>query len=342
MRRIKIILTFVISILLLSGLSTVEAAPVTVGTVTNNTFTITRTITNAKANVTNTFGYSITADGHNPSGVTGVPTSSSVIFNNTTPISGTATATGTINLSGVSFTKNGDYKYVVRENSSSDSTNYPIDTDDFYTIQISVRNNSESDFSGKTVTITCLNKSGTKLDNANLTFTKDGSFTYISISNTLEGNMANVDEYFKVKVIINGTNGDTYTISGQSYTGADKQTTYTVGSDNYIYLKHGETITIGKNGNTSEIPKNITYSFEEMDATDYDTYINNSTTESKSSPELTTSQTNNNTIKNTYEEPTITGVFLKIAPYILIVAVAAILVIYLVIKNKKEKSNEQN
>ena len=335
MNKIKLIITFVLAIVLFASTSSVNAATVTVGNAPNNTFTISRSLTNVGSSVSNTFTYTITADSSNPAGATGVPTSSTVVFNNETPTSGTATKTGTIDLSGATFSKNGDYKYVVRETSSSNAANYPVDSDNFYTIHVSIRNTSESDFSGKTVTITCTNKTETKLNDAILPFTSGGSLTSISITNTLEGNMADVDRYFKVKVIINGTSGDTYTIGGQTKTGAS--TTYTVGQDNYIYLKHGETITIGKNGSTNEIPKNLTYSFEEVEADNYDTYINGSTTKGKTSPSLTTGQTDTNTLRNVYETETITGIAMKIIPYVLIIVIVALAIVYLIYKKNKEK-----
>ena len=163
----------------------------------------------------------------------------------------------------------------------------------------------------------------------------------IKINNTVEGNMADPDNYFKVKVIIDGTAGDTYTISGQSYTGADKVTTYTVGNNSstnyaYIYLKHNETITIGDNTSDARITPNMTYSIEE-DQNDYETYINGSSSNNKSSGTLTTSSaTNTNivTIKNVKGQPVATGIEESYASSIIIIflVITGIVVIFVLKK----------
>lgn len=327
----KIVMAMIMAFVVFGGISTVNAVSATISNSdVNHSFTITRYVTDAKAKVTNTFGYTITADNNNPEVISGAPSSATVSFSAIAPVDGTASATGVINLVGMTFNKNGDYRYIVTENSSTNATMYPVDEDNTYIIQISVRNASASDFSSKTVTITC-KKGNDKV--TNLEFTSAGVFTYISINKTVDGNMADVDEYFKVRVTINGETGDTFTIAGQSKSGAS--TTYTVGQTNYIYLKHGETVTIGKDGNASEIPTGLTYSFIEEDAAEYSTYINNSESNSKQSASLTTAATNTNTITNTYNSPVITGAVVKILPYIAIFAVAIAGVLYMVIRNRK-------
>ena len=162
----------------------------------------------------------------------------------------------------------------------------------------------------------------------------------IKIANTIEGNMAEPTDYFKVKVIINGTVGDKYTISGQSYTGADKETTYTVKStDNYayIFLKHGETITIGDGTSDDKLSSGTSYSIEETQ-NDYETYINGSTSNNKSSGTLTTSTTSNTntvTIKNVKGEPVQTGVNLKYMPFIIVILVGTLSIIGTIIFKRK-------
>ena len=338
-KKISFLLIFFGFCIFFLGTTVVNAAGVTVGNITNSTFTISRSITDAKSVVNNTFTYTIEAAATNPSGASNIPTSATVTFDNVSPVNGTATATGMIDLSGASFTKNGDYKYVVREDNSSDAVNYPLDQDNFYTIQVSVRNDGSSDFSGKVVSIVCFNASNEKLNDSTLVFTKGGNFTYISITNTVEGNMGDVDKYFSVLVTIEGHQGDTYTIEGQTCPGAN--TTYTVGQDNYICIKHGETIKIGKNGSTSEIPIGLNYSFVEQDATEYVTNINSSPSNNKESGNLVTAASNSNTIRNYYEDLVVTGLFMKILPYALLVVVTVLVIIYLVIRNKKVKKDEK-
>ena len=145
--------------------------------------------------------------------------------------------------------------------------------------------------------------------------------TYITISKNVAGNMRNSDKYFKFNVVINGTNGDIYTIQGQdaivSYDGNDSVSTsssYTVGQTNYIYLKSGQTATIGlaNNNSTLEVPVGITYTITELDAEDYTTTINGGS-ESKTTGTLTTAQ-NDNTLNflNTKDAAALTGKNIKI------------------------------
>ena len=348
MKNIKFIMTLFVAVAMFAGIGFVNAAtPVTVGNAANNTFTITRTVSHVSNNVSNTFTYTITPDSNNPSGgATGVPTTATVVFTNQAPDAQTKTATqtGTINLSEAVFTKVGDYKYTVTETGSTDATNYPLASES-YTIQVSVRFDTANP-SQKVVTINAKDSQGTKLSTANLPFSSESQLASIAISKTVTGNMGDIEQYFKVKLNIAGTSGDVYTITGQSYQGQDVETTYTVGKtgDQYIYIKHGETVYIGKDGNDGQIRTGVTYSFTEDgtgEAALYETKINGSTTPSKSSGNLTVATTNSNTIVNDYDEPTMTGVFLKILPYVVIVAIAVAGIVYMVVRNNKQKLAEE-
>ena len=194
-----------------------------------------------------------------------------------------------------------------------------------------------------TATITDATATGKTLDGTpEATKTVDVQ-NLIKITNTVKGNMAKTDEYFKVKVIISGSTGDTYTISGQSYTGDGKQTTYTVGQDNYIFIKHGEEITIGSGASDSKISSGITYRIIEEE-NDYETTINGSIN-NKDSGNLTTSQSNNiNTLSivNEKESQVPTGVIIKIVPYIIIASLAVIGSIVLINKKNTKKAKSKN
>ncbi len=173
-------------------------------------------------------------------------------------------------------------------------------------------------------------------------FESNAALTNIKITNTLEGNMADVDEDFKVKVHITCTNG-TYTISGQdssvTYGGSTitPSTTYTCGSDNYIYLKHGQEVYVGKNGSTNEIMSGVTYGVVEQDSTNYITEINS--VSGKTLSNQTTSLSGNTvSIKNTYNNSVVTGVILKVLPYIILIAIVLTGLILLIVSKKKVKS----
>jgi len=357
MRKFKTIMIAIVAAFTIAGMSNVGAAAGSVAGSTANphTFTITRTVTHAKNAITNTFGYTITANENNPkvpgtqtSGVSGAPTTASVVMTGVTPDAntGTATQTGTIDFSGATFTVNGDYTWTLTENSSNDSTNYPVDpaSNHTYTIKASVRNAHGTGLSqdeGKQVTFFVLDKNGQKLDltEDQILFTSETQYSTITISKTVTGAMADVDKYFTVNVTINGSG--TYSVSGSH----NNTSTITAGTETPLTLKHGETITIGAgaNGNgTAEIPQNTTYSFEEDDYTNYIPTINSGEAGTETSGTITVgSNASANTIVNNYEGSTVTGAFLKVLPYVVIAAIAVAGIVYLVIRNKKQKEVEE-
>ena len=154
--------------------------------------------------------------------------------------------------------------------------------------------------------------------------------------------MGDINEYFKFKIEIDG---DGYTILGQDssvvYNGQTINTinTYNGSGDNYVYLKHGQTVTIGLNNGEYQIPSNSLYSIEEMDASNYKTYVNNSTGQLKSwlTHAINTPDSNNVSFVNNYESTVLTGVFISIIPYIILISLA-IIGIY-VLKKKPKKRN---
>ena len=169
------------------------------------------------------------------------------------------------------------------------------------------------------------------------------------ITNTVKGNMANVNEYFKFKVVITGQTGDTYTISGQdssiTYGGSQitPSTTYTVGEeqDQYIYLKHGQSVTIGDSSNDNSIMPGTSYSIIEQEATSYETYINESSTNSK---ETGTLEINSNNSLNQVDYVNIkngivpTGKMVKdYGIYILGAIVLIGLIIFIIIKRRPKQ-----
>ena len=345
MKSIKFIMAMFMAMALFAGMGVVKAADVTVGNAANNTFTITRTINKVTNPVTNTFTYTIAPDANNPSGgATGVPTSATVVFNNTAPDaqSKVATGTGTIDLSSVSFSKVGDYKFEVTETGSTDATNYPLDSADKYTIQISVRYDTANP-TQKVVTINARSGEGetsTKLSEANFPFTSESQLSFITLNKTVTGNMGDVTACFKFLVTVTGgQTGDTYKVNGG--TCENNPTTYTVGQTNYVYLKSGESINFGKDGNDGQIPTGFTYQIVEQDATDYTTTIGNSATPSKDTGSQQVAATNTVSFTNNYDEDTLTGVFLKILPYVVIIAIAVAGIVCMVVRNNKQKLAEE-
>lgn len=329
----------VLTVSAMLNINDVSAASTTIGDNQSSAqnLTVTKNVENVINNVTNTFTYSISADSNNPGNVTGLPSSLTVAFNDVAPgSSNVATQTATLDLSNVTFTVLGDYKFSIEETASSNPEIYPVDTEHNYTIYVSIRNELAAD--GKTPTGNLIatlvsqvknNDTGAK---TNILF-KTSPLTSLTISNNVTGNLADKDQYFKFKVDIKSTSTGTYTIIGQDATvtyGGQQVTTsniYTKGQDNYVYLKHGQTVTIGLNGTTREIDAGIEYQVVEQDATDYNTYINGSTSDNKRSTLTALSNDSANNVTafvNHKETATLTGLFINILPFIVLIALAVV------------------
>lgn len=348
MKKLKLFMAAMVAAITFVGMGGVSAAAQSVAgsTATPHEFTITREINNVTNKVTNTFGYTITADASNPATVENAPTTASVAFSNVTPDgSNKATAEGTVDFSSAVFTKNGDYVWTITETSTGDDANYPVDSTHTYKIKASVRNATEggsplSTDEGKKVTFFRLKSDGTKMNNTDpMLYTSEAQFKHIEIKKEVTGAMADVDQYFTVAVTVAGNPGDEYTISGQTASGAPTTCTVATGATSCtanIQLKHNETAIIGAANGVDQIPLGAAYSYSESTPREY--------TATNGSAESTISDTqssNNHKIVNNYEGATVTGVFLRILPYIVIVAIAVAGVIYLVVRNKKQKEVEE-
>ena len=346
----KLALSLVAAVGVFFGVQNVFAATTTISANNNSTqtWTITRHVNDVTNPVTATFGYTITADADNPATVNLSSVTPTVVFNAVSPTNGTATQTGILDMSSVVFSEVGDYEFVVSETSVTPTGAYPLDTD-VYHIFVSVRYEVDANnVPDNDTLVATLVEQAYKNDNTSaqgkeaIVFESSPSRTAIEISKGVTGNLASTSEYFKVLVdIAGGTNGDTYAISGQSYTGTGVQTVYTVGQTNYVWLKHGETITIGKvtvNGKEIyQVPIGVNYTLTEQDATDYDTYIDGSTTTAKATTGKQTAELDYNSQTQVYSIPdenktafvnnkeadVITGIFINIFPFIVLVALAA-------------------
>ena len=321
----------------------------------------TRVVLGVSNSFSNSFNYEIVASDANPAPVSGLVDNFSIGFTEADAIlNNSVSKVATIDLSSVVFSKLGDYEFVVKEVSSTDPVNYPVDNDNEYTLVASVRNaldesgeptgELESSFAAQ------VKKSdGSKVADAK--YSKAAVRGKIEISNTLQGSMADSGAYFKYKVnITSGKEGDIYTIAGQDaeveYGGETilTQSVYIVGQENYVYLKHGQTATIGVNGELNELPIGVQYSVQELDATDYETLIDGEVDEDKgtdfktvqadlagdaSEDEIAAYKESNMTdFKNKKEANVLTGVMLSVLPFAIAGAVG--LAGYAVSKNKKD------
>lgn len=332
-------LLFIISVF---GIVNVQAASTTIGATSDATsLPITRTVNNVTDNVTNTFTYSISVDDGNPTAVTGLPSNTTVQFSNVTPSSNVASVTYNLDLSGVTFTKIGDYKFSIEEISSTDDKTYPIDNVP-YNFYVFVRNEVDNNSIPTGNLIATLVTTGTRegsTNKENITF-NNYAFSYFTLQKNVRGDLADVNEYFKYRISVgNSTIPGFYVhgnISGQdstvTYKGQTIQTTNVLEPDminpyTYVYLKHGQTITIGMTQSDAyEIPCGVSFTIVEEDAEDYKTYINQSTTDSKSIDFELSNVSNNNTIvyENVKESNSLTGVLISIIPFVVLFGVSII------------------
>jgi len=300
--------------------------------------------------VTNTFTYSITEDPNNPAKVSNLPESATIEFDAVQPSNGLATKSTVLDLSGVGFSALGDYKFHIKEISSSNSNTYPKSNKE-YIAMVSVRN--EVDENGKPTgnfipTLVAQARDAESGDKTEVVFESSAKFTYIEISKEVTGNLGESDRYFLFSLSVNGASkGDKFVIEGQDdEIVVDGQTVqpskeYVVGESNKIYLKHGQTITIGKSGDLAQMPIGLSYALVEATPAGYTTFING--VEKSSTGWLATAAMENgeiteaNKIKfvNNRGSAVLTGITSAIAP----IAVLAVLgVCGLAITRKLRKS----
>ena len=110
-------------------------------------------------------------------------------------------------------------------------------------------------------------------------------YSYIEITNTVEGNDSSKDDVFKYELLIEGSEEDIYTINTHSkkyaFDGESVQydTEATPGKMATFYLKHGESAIIGKSKtDENEILVGLSYSYTEYsDVEGYTTWIDDKT-----------------------------------------------------------------
>ncbi len=283
--------------------------------------------------VSNTFTYSITGDSSNPAGVSNLPESATVVFDAVQPSNGFALKTAVLDLSNVWFDALGDYKFHIRETESSNSSIYPKSNKE-YIFMVSVRN--ELDENGRPTgdlvpTLVSQMMDAASRDKSDAVFESSAKFTYIEISEEVTGNLGEGDRYFPFTLSVTGVNeGDVFVIEGQDeevvVDGRTIRTSneYVVGGDNTIYLKHGQTITIGKSGDLAQIPIGMFYLVSESVPAGYLTYVNEV---EKSSTGWTTAaamvngeitEANKIEFVNNKESAVLTGISSAVAPIALL------------------------
>lgn len=346
----KIIAIMLVAVMLFaafSGVSKVFAETgTTAGTVTfsaddtDNQLTITRNVKDTAENVTNTFTYTVeqVTDNSNyvSTAVGGTLPTPTVVFTNSEPdSSNVATETGILDLAGVTFTKLGNYAFKVTETNSSNQTKYPLDDKEYY-IYVSVRNELDENNqpTGNFIaTLADKAKLSDAEDKVDLKYESNVPLQSVEISKTVTGNMADINEYFAFTLTINGLAGTTYTVTGAHSTDGNEtvdSSTVNAGA-NTIYLKHGQTITIGN------LPEGTTYTITETGAADYDTKVDGNNGKASGTKKVTSANTNDNTaFVNNKEETNLTGIFINIAPFVGLIILAIIGIVLI----KKSSDND--
>ena len=343
------LLTFTLALLMLVT-TTVKAAG----------FNVTRTVTGVTNPVTSTFTYTVTADSSNPATVT-PPSNTTIAMQGVVPSSNTATQTASPLIAesvwtGLNYPRPGTYKFVVSESASSNPTLYPRDTKT-YTVTIFVENNlGENDIPTGTYKATYVGSqeggTGTKIDGTqSATFTSTaGGRSCLSVSKKVTGNDANKDQCFSMTVALTGvTAGETYNVVGSTCSG---NTDITVASGNTtanatINIKHGETVTIGKSGNLSQLPVGAGYTITETAATtasgnSYTTTVNGTSTSTTGSKTVSAvASSNTYEFVNDSTVPTPTGIIIRTLPFVILIALSIVGVIAITKKRKEEQTQKQ-
>ncbi|MCC8046211.1 MAG: hypothetical protein LIP12_12065 [Clostridiales bacterium] len=349
----KKIFTLAMTVLLLLGLSmTALADPVALNEATStidakqqNTVTITKKYTATNDGTTSpaeTFKFTVTPVSFNgatdSATLAGMP---AVTVTDLEVLQGNATAAGTSNNLTVNlpvYSSVGIYVYKIVE-TPSQNAGVTTDPTEYY-LRVTVSNGNST--SGLVIEGVALHAGDpdTKPKVSTISNTYDAGT--LSISKTVSGNQGDKGKYFAVKVTLTAETGKTYAssyaVSGGSST--DNPTTITVGQETTFYLKDGETI------NIANLPYGVTYTVVENDYTTSEGYEAATYSVSSDGTVTTTSSTTavsgealnhaNETvaITNTKGTTADTGVILDSLPYILILVIVFIGVVFLVFRKR--------
>lgn len=198
----------------------------------------------------------------------------------------------------------------------------------------------------------------TKVDHAHFLCYNDfvpKKYSYIEITNIVEGDDSSKDDVFKYELLIEGSEEDKYTINTPSkkYTfdgkSVQSDTEATPGKIATFYLKHGESAIIGKSKtDENEILVGLSYSYTEYaDVEDYTTWIDDKSLGERVKVEKIAYEnpTENKTLYiNRREKETIiekivnTGLKIGNGAFVVLGAVSIICIVILLLVRSKEKT----
>ncbi|MBR5418909.1 hypothetical protein IK110_01525 [Candidatus Saccharibacteria bacterium] len=306
------------------------------------------TITNVSGPVSLQYKFAFKAKDDNPGEVTGINSPVTAAANTQALANKTAVVDCSFNLTGLTFPKVGDYAFEIYELSTNDPVNFPLDTkryEAYFHVYNEVDENNSPTGGLRVVMDDYLYdvEAGGKVGMA-ANFSSEAGYSYISLSNTVTGMAAETDKYFKYKVDFDGiVDGTKISVAGQDANVAGGRLAivdeYTVGDgDLFVYLKHGQEITIGRyeNGDVSanELPQGASYTITKVDTGDgYTTEIDGAAV---TSTEKTVAAMDNRTVVTNNKEAVVgTGVYVNVLPF---AAVAVLSLSGLVVARKFTKS----
>ena len=266
----------------------VSATTIAAGDYTSgNPITLARAVSGVSNNVTNNFYYTI-ASTSTPNGgtVTGFPTNATINFSNVAPTGAPAEAvqTTTLNFSAADYSKVGDYEFTITETGSDDLNNYPLDATHSYKAYVSVRyyvdptthvpNNNRY-----VASVVLWNGSGysstsqeNKISGYTATWGNTAARTYIEATETTTGNMAETNECFAYTINIatgNGVStGDAFNVTSNTTCSQTSATSVTAGTPATVYLKNGETVTVGVDNGLNQLPVGASYTITKSNSSD--------------------------------------------------------------------------
>jgi len=302
---------------------------------------LSHTIKNVSGRVKASFKYSFTASDDNPAFVGGSNMENSFGINSDAdPTEKRVVASCNLNLTNLYFYKVGNYTFTIAEKESSDELNFPHDPENKYDIYFQVTNvlDENNEPTGE-LSVNLLDQMYSYKEDAkvslNARFDSVANYTYISLQNKVMGAGADSDKYFKYKVSFDNIPEDsTLTIVGQDseveYGGETIATTATQNiseGDIYVYLKHGQTATIGnyatRAASARELPQGVSYTIEKVDSDDgYAASMDNSettaVTKTVAPVDSESFVANNVTLAGNSKDSTVnTGVFAASWPFLL-------------------------
>ena len=311
------------------------------------TIVITRQLEDAAVAVNNRFYYTLTPADGNPGTVSGLPDDVSLLFFTSQEENATE-QTATINLGAATFSEIGDYKIILRETGSDSVDNYPIDNMHEYYIYVSVRNKTDANGSPTgeyTATLAAQVRDHDAGDKVEAVFSGSAVRNFIKLSKEVSGNLGNSEEYFKFKVNFVGLNSSDYIhVNGQdaviTYGGETITTTdeLFVGRNCYVYLKHGQEITIGVKDGQYQIPIGARISIQELGAGDYTIYADGELANTTALKTITNEADGTSySFHNHREADVLTGIAMDVLPFVglCIVAVGVAIAVIIVIKKSK-------